>query len=259
MPKTDRISMGSYLKENARDPRLVPPAMALLDYLFDTAERGEFEFIAPRLLDRKAVAGIIAQATGQKVDRILAVSLTGMSYGIDICKEQTEGELWYLVQMRAMMCVMTKWNRAMQEAWSLAVPGFAPDAPVMPKRQLEEGFAGIFHHALQDNFGSEAMEKLGDVGWYGLRSSLEDCVERSLGNVAEDCLMRDFSPDFDTRQLRSDLRNNIWAVLFYYLAAILTADTEAIDRLEPLVELLPHAIPLGAKKGEPKTWLVLTA
>jgi hypothetical protein len=251
--------MEAYLDKHARDPKLVPRTMGLLEALFDTAERGEFDFISPHRLDRDAVAKVIADATDQKVEKVLAVSLSGMSYGLDICQEETEGELWYMVQMRAMLCMMTRWNRAMQDAWSLAVPGLAPGAAIMPKQQLEDGFENIFHSALQDNFGSEAMEELGRNGWYGLRASLEECVEDALGNIAEDCLMRNFDADFDTRQLRNNLRNNIWAVLFYFLAAVLTADSDSMDRLAPLVELLPRAIPLGAKKGEPSTWLVLTA
>ncbi|MEA3249943.1 MAG: hypothetical protein U9Q03_06365 [Patescibacteria group bacterium] len=259
MPDTDRKALENYLTGKARDPKLVSPAMKRLDPLFETAERGEFEFISPHLLDRVAIARVISHAIDQEVGSILAVSLSGMSYGLDICKEETEGDLWYMVQMRAMLCVMTKWNQAMQEAWSMAVPGLAAGAMLTPKEQLKKGFGDFFHHTLQDNFGSEAMEELGESGWYGLRASLEECIEQALGNIADDCLMRNFDTSFDTKQFRNNLRNNIWSVLFYFLTAVLTADTDAIDRLAPLVELLPAAIPLGAKKGRPKTWLVLTA
>ena len=65
----------------------------------------------------------------------------------------------------------------------------------------------------------------------------------------------------------TSLRDSLWTnldtslrdSLFCFLGVTLIGDTETIQRLTPLIQLLPHAIPLGEKKEEPGTWLVLVA
>ena len=47
--------------------------------------------------------------------------------------------------------------------------------------------------------------------------------------------------------------------LLFFLNSFLNGDREELERMKPLVKLLPKAIPLGEKRDEPGPWVVLVA
>lgn len=59
--------------------------------------------------------------------------------------------------------------------------------------------------------------------------------------------------------LRLACQNNLWYPLFYYSGFALNANTERLQRLAALVELLPRVIPLGDLRRDKSVWYVLTA
>lgn len=129
----------------------------------------------------------------------------------------------------------------------------------MPKEELREKFDNIFYMALQDNHAVNVMKELGDSNWYGLRSCLEGCVENALEQIAESCLRKNLNEEFDLLRLGETLRNNIWSILFYFLAFVLMGDKTAAENLAPLVKQLRHAIPLGERTNSPGTYTFLIA
>lgn len=67
------------------------------------------------------------------------------------------------------------------------------------------------------------------------------------------------SQDVYLHSLWDSLRASLVESLFFYLGFTLAGDREKMGQLTPLIELLPHTLPLGEKKDEPGTWLVLCA
>ncbi len=105
----------------------------------------------------------------------------------------------------------------------------------------------------------EAYEKslwasLRDSLWASFQASIGGCLGASLGaslraSIGASLLV----------SLGASLWDNLRASLFLYLGFTLAGDREKVNRLTPLIELLPHAIPLGEMKDDPGTWLVLCA
>lgn len=107
-----------------------------------------------------------------------------------------------------------------------------------------------FRASLGDSFGASLWDSLRASPWVSLWDSfraspwarLRDSLRASLGD---------------------SLGDNLWyslkVSLFYHLGYTVTGDREKVARLTPLLELLPHAIPLGEKADEPGVWIVLCA
>ena len=54
-------------------------------------------------------------------------------------------------------------------------------------------------------------------------------------------------------------RKNLRAALFHFWGSAMARHQPGLERLFPLIRLLPRAIPLGEPKDSPGTWVVLTA
>lgn len=54
-------------------------------------------------------------------------------------------------------------------------------------------------------------------------------------------------------------RKNLRAALFHFWGSAIARHQPGLERLLPLIRLLPRAIPLGELKATPGTWVVLTA
>jgi hypothetical protein len=84
--------------------------------------------------------------------------------------------------------------------------------------------------------------KLGDI----IRISILNSIGDNLGDSLRDSLMYHSG-------------NTLWNVLCYFLGYAICDDEEKVEKLRPLIRLLPKANPLGEKKDEPGTWIVLVA
>jgi len=91
-----------------------------------------------------------------------------------------------------------------------------------------------------------------------LGNRLWETLHSIIGAPLKDAVMSSLP-----RQLCYDFRlacqNNLWYPLFYYCGFALNGNTERLQRLAALVELLPRIIPLGDLRGDKSTWYVLTA
>jgi hypothetical protein len=112
-----------------------------------------------------------------------------------------------------------------------------------------------------------------------LVSSVRDPLGQRIGQQAEDAKLRCGMPFWHafTRHLGDALWTSLencvpdsykvplalhhgmaqWHRLFLYLASAATADAATMARLAPLVSLCARTLPLGEKRDEPGTWLVL--
>lgn len=88
--------------------------------------------------------------------------------------------------------------------------------------------------------------QLEDRLFSGLYDSIYKCLEESLGEYC-----------------RTGFGENVGQALYncvlFYTGFAMAGNRGMIERLTPLVELLPYTIPVGTKTGEPGTWLVLVA
>ena len=99
-------------------------------------------------------------------------------------------------------------------------------------------------------------------GGQSLGASLTTSLWNSLGQILLDTLgtsLRDGLRDGLRDSLGASLREILWTSLFFYLGFTLAGDREKAGQLTPLIELFPYGSPLGEKKDEPGTWLVLCA
>lgn len=112
---------------------------------------------------------------------------------------------------------------------------------------FEEKLKDVLYSSLiRDRLGSRLMDKLADRLIMSLRRSLRDSPwvnhEDSYGT-----------------SFRLHIEVSISISLFYYLGFALAGDKDSVQRLTPLINLLPHVLPIGEKKDKPGVWLVLAA
>lgn len=89
-----------------------------------------------------------------------------------------------------------------------------------------------------------------DSFWDSFKFSLSDRLRASLRASLKASFRDSFS---------DSLGVGLWVSLFYYYGFTLVHAQENAERLTPLIQLLPYAIPFGEKKGEPGVWLVAVA
>ena len=120
----------------------------------------------------------------------------------------------------------------------------------------------------------ESFDWLADACYPGL---LHAGINESLGQRLEDFLRRDRGEAGD--ELAEDVWSQLWsltgldlwtrsvghaegtygACLVEYLGAAVRGDAARKERLEALIDALNYCLPLGSKKDDPGTWMVLTA
>jgi hypothetical protein len=143
------------------------------------------------------------------------------------------------------------------------VSASAPDPKLFGDKDAHEGrqiFSAIdftlwdhihsrHHLTLWEGFPRERRD-LGNRLW----ETLHDVIGAPLKDAILNGLPRQLCYDF-----RLACQNNLWHPLFYYVAFAMNGNTERLQRLAALVELLPRIIPLGDLRRDKSIWYVLTA
>ena len=83
-----------------------------------------------------------------------------------------------------------------------------------------------------------------------LRDELSQTIDRDLNPVLRESL---------AQGLHDQLRMSFSLALEFFLSFACAGQTTLVERLRPIVRLLPKAIPLGEKKDQPGKWLLLVA
>jgi hypothetical protein len=122
----------------------------------------------------------------------------------------------------------------------------------------------VYKSSLLDSFRDSLRVSLGSSLLDSLRVSFRDSLRASLlpslGSSLLDSL-RDNLLDSMEASLTASFWDSIWDILgcslFYFLRFAIAGKAEGVEKLRPLIRLLPKAIPLGLKKDDLGTWLVL--
>lgn len=95
--------------------------------------------------------------------------------------------------------------------------------------------------------------------WAGLgdrdRNKLANEIRKNLVCSLKNRLKAWFEIKLGNR-LMVGLESSLFGSIFFYLSESIAGMNESVERLETLVQLLPHCIPLGAKKNDPHTFIV---
>ena len=102
----------------------------------------------------------------------------------------------------------------------------------------------VFWSKLEEATNPIALATLKTIIWEDLEKSLRLILPDGLNDITS-----------------ARVRVNVGASLRYYLGFILAGDRETttVNKLRPLIQLLPSAIPLDAKTNQGSTWSVMVA
>lgn len=140
-----------------------------------------------------------------------------------------------------------------------------------PDWMTKEGYKAALSAHLLDNMWESLKHGLKiSLSNYLIRTRFNNRDKISCGDNLVDSLW-DNLIDSLWGNLWESIRNSLWDkfcpniedvledVIFYFLSSALANNTKEVEKLRPLVRLLPKTVPLGVKKGEPGTWLLLAA
>ncbi|MFH1098585.1 MAG: hypothetical protein V1723_01495 [Candidatus Uhrbacteria bacterium] len=217
-----RKKLQAFLAKYAKNPARVQEAMTLLKPFFRNAERGTYPLAKGEKLDLAEAARAIATATGRKVGRIVVVSR--------------------------------------EHPFPIPKPGWMTEEAYQDL--LWEGFPVLFWVSIvwdSQRPGKGLRGNIGDVLDGSVEDDLWDNFVSSLWSRLARTLHDDLKGSFWDRIDESDLWRCLEDGLFYFLAFAFLDDDANIKRLTPLIRLFPRAIPLGEKRDESGTWIVLVA
>lgn len=103
---------------------------------------------------------------------------------------------------------------------------------------------------LRDTLGGDTSFNVWDDLRSVLRNSLWDVLSVGFWNSL---------PFRFREEMPISFWNSIEDITFFFLGFTILDDAGRIERLKPLIRLIPQAIPLGENTDEPGTWLVLVA
>lgn len=128
-----------------------------------------------------------------------------------------------------------------------------PPAMMMRKREVR----GIATRAtIEDYLWASYGSSFKDGLRASTRRTLRRCIGMYFGRRLWWCIKEALSEDIFCGSLPQSI---ILDSLLIYLGLVLADDKEEVARILPLIDILPRSIPLGEKKDEPGTWLVLCA
>ena len=217
----DRATLNVCLEKNAKEQAMVPFAMERMEPFFLRAEAGKYDLRKGSAELAVHAKNAIAISTGTKVHKVILVSQADM------------------LPMKPEWMSQDVYDKSLQASIGISI-GTSLQA------------------SIGTNLGNRLWTNLGNRLWTSIGTSLWNTLWTSLGTSLGNRLGTSLGNRLGNR-LWTSIGTSIGTSLFYYLGSTLVDDQKKVDRLISLIELLPHAIPLGEKKDEPGTWLVLVA
>lgn len=215
----DIESLVKFLKENAKDQAAVGHAIETILVFSKIVDSGAYGLMPAADANIAKIAGAISAVLSQPVKKVVLISAASADLNPVSGKVERESK--------------PLWNDIEASLWDCLHSKH--------KLSLWEGFARP----------GRKPRDLGNELW----QRLEDAIGRDL--------KRTVGKSLPCRRLGHDLieacENHCWYALFYYTGFCLNGNAERVQRLAALMDLLPKAIPLGEKRGEPGTWYVLVA
>lgn len=204
------------------DGEAVAIHMKRLEPLFQYAISGRYWFSKPEELDEGWVARAISGAINKTVDRIIFVSVDKLAFKPN--RKPYMSDEGYEAYCKC---------RSAGLAMSLG-------EPLRPSLRISIGFG--LSRLLSEKHLTDMKNCLDKSIISGLTASFSHELKEIVGS-----------------DILYSLRGSVVESLRFYIGSIVAGDQKYLGVLTPLIELLPQAIPLGFKKDESETYLVLTA
>jgi hypothetical protein len=215
----NRRLLNAFFAKHAGKPALAFDAMEHLNGLFRLTDSGRYDLAPAGTIDRQRIASAITQTCGRPVDRLQLISL---DRPFPRPAGMTDEE--YACRMQPLI-----WE-AVKKALGPKFGDFL--GPRLARLQPVLGPA--LSHELWANLNSAFLNEL----WQHLRNNLAIGIDDSV---------------------EIGLLESMRAALLAFLGYALAGQDAEMGRFKDLILLLPKALPLGEKKTEPGTWLVLVA
>lgn len=226
MEVSNRDSLESFLQINGcKDPK---GALAPLEGLFAKIDNGSYGLTAQKDLNQCQVSGSVALATGEVVSKVLFISLDNPFFKPDWMTENAYFDsLENSLQIASHCDLIAKINIIFWEdvEYRLRIKQELFD-------HIDISLIRDLACVVMDDFNFSLINNTQNAGWLNFVLSL-------------------------VHDLEFGFKNEIRMSLFYYLCYCLLNDQEKIARLKPLMDLWNQCLPLGFKKGEPGTLLVI--
>lgn len=215
----NRRLLNAFFARYAGRPALAFDAMEHLDGLFRMTDGGLYRLASAAVIDGRRTALAITQACGRPVNRLQLVSIDRPFP----CPAGMTGEE-YACRLQPLI-----WE-AVKKALGPKLGDFL--GPRLTR--LQPALGPVVSHELWAALNTAFLNEL----WQHLRNTLAIGIDDSV-----------------EIGLLESLRAGLTAFIGYALAG----QPAEMSRLKDLILLLPKALPLGEKKNEPGTWLVLVA
>lgn len=132
----------------------------------------------------------------------------------------------------------------------VSVSGTTERPEWLTEKAVHYGFEFSLMHSLQNWFGENRFQRAGPNP---SRRRFDRCFWSDYQDLATGIATGELWG------LMCDVEANLWTSLCYLLDFTLGDDQMQIDRITPLIRILPRAMPLCEMADEPGTWLVLVA
>jgi hypothetical protein len=216
---TNRRLLNAFFGRNARKPALIFDAMEHLDGLFRLTDSGRYNLAPASAIDGRKLSSAISLACGRPVNKLQLVSINRPFPNPTGLSAEQ-----YAYELQPLIWEAVK--RALGPKFSVFLgPRLAELRPALGPTVWDE---------LWLNLNSAVLNEL----WQHLRSNLGIGIDDSV---------------------EIGLHDSIRASLTVFLGCAMAGNDVGMSRLKDLVMLLPKALPLGEKRNEPGTWIVLVA
>ena len=216
---TNRRILNLFLGRHAGKPALAFEAMEYLGPLFRLTDECRCVLAPAAALDGAKAAAAIAAATGLPAVLVKPVSLTR-----PFANPKGLGDAEYAAELQP-------------RVWAALARAADPKFGACLRPQI-----------------AALRASLGEGRWDGLWQSLDSALWFELWNG----LRRDLAIGIDDG-LATGLHDSLRLSLLAFLGHALAGNKDGLDRFRDLILMLPRAAPLGRKKGDPDTWIVLAA
>jgi len=239
-----RQAMEQFLQERVKDPGRVQDALRFLEPFFCIIEKGSYPLVEESEDARKEIVATLSavfQTRQQVTVDVLAAN------GDPVRHQKPRGEYWEEYGRGPV-----GWN------WDLAQQLFFRDfrGPLTQCLGLDPE-----DDSLLDPFGTTAFHEIQHAVWEIIGEKLQPVLGLLVDLQSEIDLQERVSGNYMGRDnvVQALWHDAIKPSLLFYLGFIIGNDLDHAQRLQPLISLLPKAIPIGKRDEDGDTWLVFIA
>ena len=141
----------------------------------------------------------------------------------------------------------------------IAVSAASPRAEI--RQHLRKTGGDPLSRAVRSGLGDALRPRLGDERWNGLWAALTESLRfTAYRNYPWDRLYQSIASGLRgavSNEIANTLRTGVWMSAFCHLGYAMIGDAAAVERMNPLMRLLPRHLPLVERQDKPASWIVL--